>query len=146
MPDHFYQRLGRSKISAGIDLILMCAVAMCFILAPALARDRGQWENKDLVISSWFKSLMQPDHPDYSCCGEADAYWADGVEVKDGKTIAIITDTRPDEPLGRPHVPVGTRIVVPTHKLKWDRGNPTGHVVIFLKLDYVVCYVPNTGI
>lgn len=66
----------------------------------------------DPVISSWFKSLMQPDHPNYSCCGEADAYWADGVEVKDGQTITIITDTRPDEPLGRPHVPVGTRIVV----------------------------------
>ena len=90
---------------------------------------------------------MQPDYPLAPCCGEADSYWADGVEVKDGEVIAIITDTRPDLPLGRPHVPVGTRIVVPPNKLKWDRGNPTGHTIIFLGYDSrVTCYVTGTGI
>jgi hypothetical protein len=111
---------------------LICAVAMMFMLLPAIARDNGQWENSDLVMRQWFWTLMQPDNPTSSCCGEADAYWADGVEVKDGLVLAIITDTRPDEPLGRAHVPVGTRFVVPPEKLKWDRGNPTGHIVIFL--------------
>jgi hypothetical protein len=34
----------------------------------------------------------------WSCCGEADAYWADEIHVRDGKTFATITDDRPDEP------------------------------------------------
>jgi hypothetical protein len=113
----------------------------------AFARDNGQWENTDPVINWWFRELMQPDDPSISCCGEADAYWADGMEIMDGQVIAIITDTRPDGPLGRPHVPVGTRIIVPPHKLKWDRGNPTGHIVIFLSINRdVYCYVTGTGI
>ena len=126
---------------------LICAVAILFMLLPAFARDNGQWENSDPVISWWFRGLMQPGRPHISCCGEADAYWADDVETKDGQVIAIITDTRPDEPLGRPHVPVGTRFVVPPNKLKWDRGNPTGHIVIFLSYSReVYCYVTGTGI
>lgn len=127
--------------------LIICAVALLFMQLPAFARDNGQWENTDPVISWWFRELMQPDDPSISCCGEADAYWADGVEIMDGQVIAIITDTRPDGPLRRPHVPVGTRIIVPPHKLKWDRGNPTGHIVIFLsaKRD-VYCYVTGTGI
>lgn len=125
----------------------ICAAAMLFMLLPAFARDNGQWENTDPLISLWFQGLKQPDNPQVSCCGEADAYWADGVEIKDGLVIAIITDTRPDEPLGRPHVPIGTRIVVPPNKMKWDRGNPTGHIVIFLNFGLdVYCYVTGTGV
>ena len=126
----------------------ICAVTMLFMLLSAFARDNGQWEDSDPVISHWFRGLMRPDHPAAPCCGEADAYWADDVEVKDDQVIAIITDTRPDEPLGRSHVPIGTRIVVPPHKMKWDRGNPTGHIVMFLN-NYngeVYCYVTGTGI
>ena len=108
---------------------LKCALAILFMLLPAFARDNGQWENVDPVISGWIRGLMQPDNPLISCCGQADAYWADGVEIKDGQVIAIVTDTRPDIPLGRPHIPAGTRIVVPPHKLKWDRA---GHVGIVL--------------
>ena len=85
---------------------LICAVAMLFMLLPVFARDNGQWENSDLAIYYWFQGLMRPDYPRSPCCGEADAYWADGVDVKDGQVIAIITDTRLDEPLGRDHVPV----------------------------------------
>jgi len=39
---------------------------------------------------------------------EADAYWADEIHVRDGKTYATINDDRPDEPLGRPHIDNGT--------------------------------------
>lgn len=131
---------------------VLFAFAVIFILfllttSPAThARDLGQWQNESTQLRRWFEGLRQPDDPKISCCGEADAYWADGVEVKDGQTIAIITDDRPDEPLGRPHVDVGTRIVVPPNKLKWDAGNPTGHVVIFLSFDRrVYCYVQNGG-
>ena len=46
--------------------------------------------------------------------------------------IAIITDTRDDRPLGRPHIDNGRRFAVPNSKIKWDRGNPTGHGIIFI--------------
>ena len=73
--------------------------------------------------------------------------WADTVLTEDGKIVAVITDDRPDEPLNRRHVPVGTRIVVPPHKIKWDRGNPTGHVIIFLSVaNEVYCFVQNGGV
>lgn len=118
------------------------------VVAIAKARDVGQWEGSDPSIARWFQTLRQPDQPAISCCGESDAYWADNVEIdKDGQVIAIITDDRPDEPLRRPHVPIGTRIAVPANKLKWDSGNPTGHVVIFLSRNLdVFCYVQNGGV
>jgi hypothetical protein len=90
---------------------------------------------------------MQPDVPSASCCGEADAYWADEIHVRDGKTYAIVTDDRPDEPRGRPHVDIGTEIEIPDHKLKWDKSNPTGHGIVFLsRTRYVFCYVQPGGV
>ena len=107
---------------------------------------------------------MQPDTvksgSPYSCCGEADAYWADDVHVATGHNgekfiMARITDTRDDAKLGnRPHEEVGTEYVVPPNKIvgfeQRLRGNPTGHTVIFLaaplwtgiKRD-VICFVPD---
>jgi hypothetical protein len=101
--------------------------------------------------NDWYSSLMRPDNPTLSCCGLADAYWADEVHVRDGKTFVTITDTRDDAELGRPHVPPGTVIEVPNEKLKWDRGNPTGHNVLFMSRGYdpdpmVYCFVQGTGI
>ena len=40
----------------------------------------------------------------------------------------------------------GTRISVPNAKVKWDRGNPTGHGIVFLSRNrYVFCYVQPGG-
>jgi len=99
-------------------------------------------------LNWWYESLMQPDVPNASCCGIADAYFADEVHVRDGKTFAVITDDRPDaERNNRRHVPVGTEIEIPTNKLKWNKGNPTGHGVVFMsKADYVYCYVQPGGV
>ena len=89
---------------------------------------------------------MQPDAPHASCCGEADAYWADEIHVRNGKTYVRITDDRADEPLGRPHVENGTEVEIPNHKLKWDRSNPTGHGILFLSRNgHVFCYVQPGG-
>lgn len=124
----------------------LAALLLCLCL-PAQARDNGQWGNSDPVIRQWYGSLMQPDNPVMSCCGEADGYWADSFVVENGKTIAIITDDRPDAPLGRPHIAIGTRFIVPNHKLKYDAGNPTGHGVIFIGYGGVVyCYVAPGGV
>ena len=76
---------------------------LCFIvisvggcLAGSDARDLGQWKSNDPRLSQWFRGLMQPDTiPPVSCCGEADAYWADQVRVgPNGEIIAAITDDR----------------------------------------------------
>ena len=104
-------------------------------------------DHNDPVNDAWMKTLMQPDNPAIPCCGKADAYWCDNYYVRDGKSFCKITDDRVDEPLGRPHIPVGTEIEIPNHKLKWDRGNPTGHAVVFVSRSLLVhCFVQGTGI
>jgi hypothetical protein len=117
------------------------------LMSVADARDTGQWESVNPVIREWYQALMQPDNPAVSCCGEADSYWADSFEVDGDRYVAIITDPRPDAPRRRKHIDIGTRIVVPNHKLKYDQSNPTGHGIIFLSAsDFVYCYVAPGGV
>lgn len=136
-------------------VLLMVLVLFGFaLLARAWAHDEGQWGAQDPVVRDWYQHLMQPDVPMVSCCGEADAYWCDTVHLKGDKTFCTITDDRPDAPLRRPHVDIGTEIEIPSNKLKWDRGNPTGHAVVFLssvgfggeETHRVFCFVQSTGI
>ncbi len=123
-------------------LILTAAVVLFALGCCAFAHDHEHPE-----LDSWYAGLMQPDNPTVSCCGKSDAYWCDTINVKDGKTFCTITDDRDDAPLRRPHVPMGTQIEIPNHKLKWDRGNPTGHAIVFLSpAGYVWCFVQGTGI
>jgi hypothetical protein len=89
---------------------------------------------------------MQPDKPFLSCCGEADAYWADSFEVDAGRYVAIISDERSDGPLGHMHREVGERVLVSNSKIKWDGGNLTRHGTIFMGTGgEVYCYVPPGG-
>lgn len=118
-----------------------------FTTMQAPARDDGQWEAGDPAVREWYKGLMRPDSPALSCCGESDAYWCDNISVRAGKTYCRITDDRPDGPLKRPHRAVDTEFEIPDDKLKYDRGNPTGHTIIFLSVyDMVFCFVQGTGI
>lgn len=127
--------------------LALAALAATVMLAPSLARDLGQWEATDAHVRHWFQSLMRPDWPSMSCCGEADAYWADSFEAQGENFVAIITDEREDAPLRRPHHNPGERIVVPKEKMKWDQGNPTGHGVIFLGPgETIYCYVVPGGV
>lgn len=117
----------------------------CVFCSPAWAHDDGQFENN--AVTEWYRSLMQPDVPNASCCGEADAYWADEIHVRGGRTYATITDDREDAPRHRPHIDNGTEFEIPNNKLKWDRSNPTGHGVIFLsRQGYVYCFVQPGGV
>lgn len=132
---------------ATLAYTLACALLVFAMSLPLWARDVGQWENGDPAVREWYAGLMQPDNPTASCCGEADAYWCDIIRVKDGKTFCAITDDRPNEPLRRTPVEIGTLIEIPDRKLKWDRGNPTGHAVVFLSSGGAVyCFVQGTGI
>ena len=161
--------LRRRPSLIGVLLFLCCltlVIALC--PRPSHARDDGHWaERVGPQIAERMGSLMQPDTvksgSPYSCCGEADAYWADDVHVATGHNgekfiIARITDTRDDAQLGnRQHEELGTEYVVPANKIvgfeQRLRGNPTGHTVIFLaaplwvmekrvKRD-VICFVPD---
>jgi len=126
--------------------MLSSLVILGLTFSQAYSRDNGQWKNVDPEVSSWYKSLMQPDVPSASCCGEADAYWCDDISVRNSKTYCKITDDRDDAPLGRPHRDIGTEIEIPNNKLKWDNGNPTGHAVVFLSTgSYVYCFVQSGG-
>jgi len=72
--------------------IILCLGIFGWLIAAVNARDLGQWDAVSPEIRQWYQALMQPDVPNASCCGEADAYWADEVHVRDGKTYATITD------------------------------------------------------
>ena len=63
---------------AGVIVLVIVGfvVALLFSVRPARARDLGQWDNTS-AISQWYRALKQPDNPVMSCCGKADAYWAD---------------------------------------------------------------------
>lgn len=127
-------------------MIRLIAFLVGMLLCSASARDFGQWENTDPKIRDWYQHLMMPDIPTSPCCGEADAYWADEVHVRDGKTYATVTDDRDDAPLHRPHIALGTEIEIPDHKLKWDSGNPTGHNLLFMSaMGFVYCFVQTSG-
>lgn len=134
-----------------LTLAIVCMAALLIVLYSVKispARDLGQWDPNDPIVK-WYKGLMQPDVPTTSCCGEADSYWADSFEQEKGQYVAIITDERDDGPLKRPHVAIGTRIVIPNNKIKWNDGNPTGHGVLFMSPHpyfYVYCYVPPGGV
>jgi hypothetical protein len=119
-------------------------VALLIMLAfGAWARDGGDWTaTPDDDVRRWFQTLMQPDHPNISCCGDSDAYEADSFEVEGDHYVAIITGHR-----AVANIPLGTRIPVPNHKMKWDQGNPTGHGIIFVGTQgQVFCYVTPGGI
>lgn len=119
------------------------AIALVALLfaTPTLAHDPAHHE-----LDGWFAGLMQPDIPTSSCCGYADHYWCDDYYARDGKAYCRITDDRDDAPFNRPHIPVGTEIEIPPYKLKFDRGNPTGHSVVFLSSTrHVFCFVQGTG-
>lgn len=114
----------------------LAVLAALVSLSPALARDNGQWTNSPANVRQWFQSLMQPDNPVMSCCGEADSFEADSFEVSGDHYVAIITD-------GHGMIANGTRIPVPNFKMKWDQGNPTGHGILFLS--GVVSEPPGTS-
>jgi hypothetical protein len=118
----------------------LAALAALAMIASAAARDNGQWGDSATNIRQWFQSLMQPDNPVVSCCGEADAFEADTFEVEGDHYIAVITN-------GKGVIPNGTRVRVPNGKLKWDAGNPTGHGIIFIGTNgQIYCYVAPGGV
>lgn len=128
-------------------VILYCLTALLvsgiLLLVSSIVARAHDHDHPEL--DQWYASLMQPDNPNSSCCGKADAYWCDDYFARNGKAYCKITDDR--TVAGRPHVPVGTEIEIPSWKLKFDRGNPTGHHVVFLSpMMHVFCFVQGGGV
>jgi len=127
---------------AALLILILAPIVVAIGVMAAKARDDGQWADVPEHVRQWFQSLKQPDHPRVSCCGDADAFEADSFEVEGDHYVAIITAHR-----AVTHVPIGTRIPVPNHKMKWDAGNPTGHGIIFIgPRQQVYCYVTPGGL
>jgi hypothetical protein len=123
-----------------IVLVVVLAIGSVVLATWAFAHDHDHPEHNE-----WMAGLMQPDNPTASCCGKSDAYWCDDYYAKDGKAYCRITDDR--EVAGRPHIPVGTEFEIPPYKLKFDRGNPTGHAIIFVNTSgHVWCFVQTGGV
>ena len=132
----------RRSIGSLISLSAFSLISAAFVLAPAHVRARPspQWANEPREVRDWFQSLMQPDNPHMSCCGEADAFEADTFEVNGDHYVAIITN-------GKGMLPEGTHVDVPNVKMKWDAGNPTGHGIIFIgSQGKVYCYIAPGGV
>jgi hypothetical protein len=131
------------RMKNALKIFVLAAVVVIVLIAgliKVLAHDHDHPE-----LDQWYAGLMQPDNPTASCCGKADAYWCDDYYAKDGKAYCSITDDR--VVIGRLPVPVGTEIEIPDRKLKFDRGNPTGHAVVFLSSGgSVFCFVQSGGV
>ena len=138
----------RDGIVAGLSMVIasIVLVAILSVCGLAYGRDNGQWGDADPIVKAWISKLKMPDNPLMSCCGEADAYWADSYEVgPNGEYVAIITDER-DVP-GRLPREVGTKVVIPKSKIKWDQGNPSGHGWVFISPGNILyCYLPPGGV
>mgnify|MGYP005815757573 CR=1 FL=1 len=130
-----------------VALAIVIMIAVLIGLRRSHARDMGQWEATDPTIREWYRSLMQPDIPTASCCGEADAYFCDDYRLDHGQALCTISDDRPDAPRGRPHRDVGEVIEIPPNKIGTYPGNPTGHGVVFLSRGgHVFCFVQGGGV
>jgi hypothetical protein len=90
--------LDRAEIEGAhaMKRIILSFVIFGCLVGAVNARNLGQWDAVNPELHEWYEALMQPDVPNASCCGEADAYWTDEIHVRDGKTYAIITDDRDD--------------------------------------------------
>lgn len=97
----------------------------------------GLAHSPDLPFQDWMSSLQRPDAPG-SCCGPADQYWVRRYEASAGGFRA--------EVIGR-EGGADFWTEVPQNKVIWDRANPTGRGVIFIRTFdmLVLCFVPGTG-
>lgn len=157
-----------------LSCILRMVAFVTVLVAPmflgVLAHSREGWQGRPLVCDpevmgrglefqkcqAWISRVKRPDnppeYPDRTCCGEADAYVADGIASHGGKHYAVITEDYPateadDGEGGKSTVkglPKGTEIFIPDEKLNRafeQGGNPSGHGVVFINTSgEVLCY------
>jgi hypothetical protein len=123
-------------------MFLVAAIVLVVTVSAVLAHDHENPKN-----DWWYDTLMMPDNPSVRCCGKDDEYRCEAF-VRNGETWCRVIDDRVIP--NRPPVAIGTEILIPPHKYKFDQGNPTGHTVVFGRPgngDFLVyCFVQGTGI
>jgi hypothetical protein len=89
--------------------------------------------------ADWMKSLIRPDYPIASCCGQADQYYVReyGPSRQNSIAFAAVVIGRDGEP--------DFSVEIPREKVIWNRVNPTGRGVIFIQGSEVLCFVPGMG-
>jgi hypothetical protein len=115
-------------------------LALALLCAPALARDNGQWGDQPTEIRQWFQSVMQPENPYMSCCGEADAFEVqlEGDEPDGSIAVRIIAGPDPEA--------IGAEIDVPRSKLQARYGNPLDKYILFIGSGgRIYCLIPKVG-
>ncbi len=114
-------------------LALAGALLLCCL--PALAVDRGQFENVAPEIRTWFKAQKNPVSG-IPCC-----------DVADGRRT---TWQHGDGPSGY-EVPIdGVWMPVPLEALIENAGNPTGEAVVWYTQyngkPHIRCFIPAGGV
>lgn len=113
------------------------------LIAPtiALARPGPQWADEPQEIRQWFQSVMEPDNPTQSCCGEADAYEVEMVGNDPDGSIEVRTLAGPYEYF------VGKLYSVPREKMQTRYGNPLDKSILFLSnIGKPLCLIPKSGV
>ena len=115
------------------------------VLIAAIVHARAD-DARNPAWSEWFRSLSRFEAAAQgyiSCCGDGDAVFADDWRVEGREIVATITDNR-----GHAWAPVGTIVRVPGHMEIADKGNQTGHVVLFLRPYNLtpICIVTGGGV
>lgn len=122
----------------------LAVLAATVTLSPALALDNGQWTDQPPEIRAWFQSVMQPDNPAMSCCGEGDAFEVT-LDGDDADSFAAIIFN------GKGIYPNGAHVSVPRSKLQYKYGNPLpldpGHYILFIQISNgrPLCLIPGSG-
>lgn len=109
-----------------------------YLVGSAYAHDSGT------RFAEWMMSLMQPAKPTVSCCGIAEQYWVKDYRPSGKNGIAFEATVVSKD--GRTEFEVD----VPRSVVIWDRANPTGRGVVFIRSNEfdqtVICFVPGLGI
>src|SRR5262249_18720950 len=112
-------------------------IAFAHLVGSGYAHDSGT------PFAEWMMSLMQPAKPTVSCCGIAEQYWVKDYRPSNKNGIAfeatvVSKDSRTE-----------FKVDVPRSVVIWDRANPTGRGIVFIRSDdfdqAVICFVPGLG-
>jgi hypothetical protein len=132
-----WQLIGLAVISWLCTIIVMVLAARA-----AVARDDGQWSRQPPEVRKWFQQLMRPDYPEYSCCGESEAFDSEmaGEDAVTGDFKVRILN-------GKGIFPDGTVFAVPRRKLQTTQGNPIDNVILFVipSSGEPICLIPKVG-
>lgn len=123
-----------------ITQVLGCAALFSIIL-----HGLSVWgHDSNTPYAQWINSLMKPDIPLSSCCGVADQYYVKEYRPSQRQGIAFIAVVTAHDGSS------SFSVDVPVEKVIWNRPNPTGRGVIFIRDNdwdsTVVCFVPSLGL